>query len=147
MSWHLKERMAELEGEKRKLTGYLEQSPEPPALRLHPSLSEVYRTKICNLSSALQDQAGVMQQRQAAAVSRILSYQPWLLLGYRPGPRSSFDILRKVFPDGTNIPKTNTPVRGCAIRRVAGWMLLPEAIALNALGRLPVPWSSPCHYS
>ena len=31
------------------------QCPEPLALRLHPSLSEVYRTKICNLSSALQD--------------------------------------------------------------------------------------------
>jgi site-specific DNA recombinase len=51
----LKDRMAELEHEKRRLTDYLAQSPEPPALRLHPSLSEVYRRKIFDLSSALQD--------------------------------------------------------------------------------------------
>ena len=51
----MKERMAELENDKRKLDAFLSQSPEPPALRLHPSLSEVYRSKICNLSSALED--------------------------------------------------------------------------------------------
>jgi site-specific DNA recombinase len=51
----MKERMTELENDKRKLDAFLAQSPEPPALRLHPSLSEVYRTKIRNLSSALQD--------------------------------------------------------------------------------------------
>ena len=51
----MKDRMAVLEGEKRKLDAFLALSPEPPALRLHPSLSEVYRTRIRNLSSALQD--------------------------------------------------------------------------------------------
>ncbi|WP_322894155.1 MULTISPECIES: hypothetical protein [unclassified Yoonia] len=51
----MKDRIAELEGEKRKLTAYLAQSPKPTALRLHPSLSEVYRMKIRNLSAALQD--------------------------------------------------------------------------------------------
>ncbi|MEO9629637.1 MAG: recombinase family protein [Sulfitobacter sp.] len=51
----MKKRMAELEGEKQALTTALEQSPEPPALRLHPSLSDHYRSKIRNLSSALQD--------------------------------------------------------------------------------------------
>lgn len=51
----MKERMAELEGQKKTLTSLLEQSPEPPTLRLHPSLSDHYRNKIRNLSSALQD--------------------------------------------------------------------------------------------
>ncbi len=51
----MKDRMAELEGEKRRLDAFLSQNPEPPALRLHPSLSKAYRTKIGNLSSALQD--------------------------------------------------------------------------------------------
>lgn len=44
-----------MEGEKRKLDAFLAQGPAPPALRLHPSLSEAYRSKIRNLSSALQD--------------------------------------------------------------------------------------------
>lgn len=44
-----------MEGENRRLDAFLSQSPEPPALRLHPSLSEVYRSKIHNLSSALRD--------------------------------------------------------------------------------------------
>lgn len=51
----MKDRMADLEGEKRALETYLEQSPEPPALRLHPSLSDLYRTKIRNLASNLRD--------------------------------------------------------------------------------------------
>lgn len=51
----MKDRMAELEGEKRALEAYLRQSPEPPALRMHPSLSDLYRTKIRNLASTLQD--------------------------------------------------------------------------------------------
>ena len=51
----MKGRMAELEAEKHRLSGLVDQSPEPPALRLHPSLSDLYRSKIRNLSSALQD--------------------------------------------------------------------------------------------
>ena len=53
----MKERMAELEREKQTLATTLEQSPESPALRLHPSLSDHYRSKIRKLSSALQDPA------------------------------------------------------------------------------------------
>ena len=51
----MKDRMAELEGEMQKLNAVFNHSPEPPALRLHPSLSELYQTKIRNLASALQD--------------------------------------------------------------------------------------------
>jgi site-specific DNA recombinase len=51
----MKERMAELESEKQTLRTALEQSAEPPALRLHPSLSDHYRSNIRNLSFALQD--------------------------------------------------------------------------------------------
>lgn len=51
----MKARMAELESRKHILLEFLEQSPEPPALRLHPSLSDHYRSKILDLSSALQD--------------------------------------------------------------------------------------------
>ena len=47
--------MERLESEKKALTKLLEQSPEPPALRLHPSLSDLYRTKIRNLASNLRD--------------------------------------------------------------------------------------------
>ncbi|MBU2935166.1 MULTISPECIES: recombinase family protein [Pacificibacter] len=53
----MKDRIAELEREKQSLESLLEQSPEPPTLRLHPSLSQAYQRKIRNLSSALQDPA------------------------------------------------------------------------------------------
>ena len=61
----MKDRMAELEAEKATLQRSLEQSPEPPALRLHPSLSDLYRTKIRNLSSALQDPGLKMEATEA----------------------------------------------------------------------------------
>ena len=61
----MKVRMAELEREKQTLADVLEQSPEPPALRLHPSLSDLYRTKIRNLASALQDPGLKMEATEA----------------------------------------------------------------------------------
>ena len=51
----MKARLAELEHKKQTLSDVLERSSEPPVLRLHPSLADVYRTKVRNLSSALQD--------------------------------------------------------------------------------------------
>ena len=51
----MKDRMAELEGEKQKLNAFFNHSPEPPALRLHPSLSALYRRKVRNLAADLQD--------------------------------------------------------------------------------------------
>jgi len=57
--------MAELESEKQTLTTALEQSAEPPALRLHPSLSDHYRSNIRNLSSALQDPDLKMEATEA----------------------------------------------------------------------------------
>ncbi len=61
----MKDRMAELECEKAALQRALEESLEPPALRLHPSLSDLYRTKIRNLSSALQDPGLKMEATEA----------------------------------------------------------------------------------
>ncbi|MGO4910697.1 zinc ribbon domain-containing protein, partial [Pseudorhodobacter sp. W20_MBD10_FR17] len=42
----MKDRMEQLESEKQTLTRFLATTPEPPALRLHPSLSDLYRTKV-----------------------------------------------------------------------------------------------------
>lgn len=50
----MKAKMDDLEARKAKLTTFLEDSPEPPALRLHPRLSDLYREKIANLSKALR---------------------------------------------------------------------------------------------
>ncbi|AML51829.1 hypothetical protein [Falsihalocynthiibacter arcticus] len=61
----MKERIAEQENEKLSLSSILEQSLEPPTLRLHPSLSTVYQTKIRNLSSALQDPALMTEATEA----------------------------------------------------------------------------------
>ncbi|WP_322890705.1 recombinase family protein [Yoonia sp. 76] len=61
----MKERMTELESEKLKLAMIIDESPEPPALRLHPSLSNLYRTKIRNLASALQDPTLKMEATEA----------------------------------------------------------------------------------
>src|SRR5690606_14984507 len=51
----MKTKMADLEARKAQLTAFLEDTPEPPALRLHPRLSDLYREKIANLSAALQE--------------------------------------------------------------------------------------------
>lgn len=49
----MKEKMAALEGEKSSLARFLATSPEPPALRLHPRMSDLYREKIAELAEAL----------------------------------------------------------------------------------------------
>ena len=49
----MKEKMAALEAEKAALTARLAEQPEPPALRLHPRLSDLYRKKIADLAEAL----------------------------------------------------------------------------------------------
>ncbi|WP_229726022.1 recombinase family protein [Frigidibacter albus] len=53
----MKAKMAELEATKAQLTASLAASPEPPALRLHPSLTGLYQQKIADLSAALSDPA------------------------------------------------------------------------------------------
>ena len=52
---NMKDRLATLNSEKASLSSLLEQTPEPPALRLHPSLSDLYRSKIGKLSEALNE--------------------------------------------------------------------------------------------
>nr|WP_281348989.1 zinc ribbon domain-containing protein [Paracoccus limosus] len=51
----MKAKMADSESRKAQLTAFIEDTPEPPALRLHPRLSDLYREKIANLSQALQE--------------------------------------------------------------------------------------------
>ena len=52
----MKDRLATLESEKASLSSLLDQPPEPPpALRLHPSLSDLYRSKIGKLSDSLNE--------------------------------------------------------------------------------------------
>ncbi|WP_380711138.1 zinc ribbon domain-containing protein, partial [Sinirhodobacter huangdaonensis] len=48
----MKAKMADLESTEAKLTAFLEDRPEPPALRLHPRLSDLYREKIADLANA-----------------------------------------------------------------------------------------------
>ncbi|MDB6454145.1 hypothetical protein [Falsirhodobacter sp. 20TX0035] len=50
----MKAKMAELEARKVELTQPLAETPEPPALRLHPSLGVRYPSEIARLSEALQ---------------------------------------------------------------------------------------------
>ena len=61
----MKGSMVELDAEKQRLARLLDQSPEPPALRLHPSLCDLYRSKIRNLSSARQDPGLKMEATEA----------------------------------------------------------------------------------
>ena len=61
----MKDRMVELEAEKATLQRSLEHSPEPLTLRLHPSLSDLYRSKIRNLASALQEPGLKMEATEA----------------------------------------------------------------------------------
>ncbi len=51
----MKAKMEELEARKASLATTLAETPEPPALRLHPRLTDLYREKIDNLVSALSD--------------------------------------------------------------------------------------------
>lgn len=49
----MKEKMAGLERERAELAARLADQPEPPALRLHPRMSDLYREKIADLAVAL----------------------------------------------------------------------------------------------
>lgn len=53
----MKEKMAGLEREKTDLSARLADQPEPPALRLHPRMSDLYRAKIADLATALNEPA------------------------------------------------------------------------------------------
>ncbi|RGP35143.1 recombinase family protein [Pseudotabrizicola alkalilacus] len=49
----MKEKMSALEQEKAELKAFLADRPAPPALRLHPRMSDLYREKITDLAAAL----------------------------------------------------------------------------------------------
>lgn len=57
--------MQELETTKNRLLDDLIENPEPPALRLHPSLTDLYREKIADLAAALSDPAVRLQAIEA----------------------------------------------------------------------------------
>ncbi|WP_298860686.1 zinc ribbon domain-containing protein [uncultured Sulfitobacter sp.] len=61
----MKGRMAELEAGKFLLTDFLSQSPEPPAFRLPPSLTDLYQFKIRKPSSALRNPAIKIEATEA----------------------------------------------------------------------------------
>ena len=63
----MKAKMAALESRKAELATFLEDTPEPPALRLHPRLSDLYREKIANLSKVLQEPG---MKREATQILR-----------------------------------------------------------------------------
>ena len=65
----MKAKMAALESRKAELATFLEDTPEPPALRLHPRLSHLYREKIANLSKVLQEPG---MKREATQILRSL---------------------------------------------------------------------------
>ncbi|WP_415639398.1 recombinase family protein, partial [Paracoccus nototheniae] len=64
----MKAKMAMLEARKAELSAQLAATPEPPALRLHPSLWERYRTQIEGLAEALQQPSTKREATTAAAV-------------------------------------------------------------------------------
>ncbi|KIC14341.1 hypothetical protein RA20_20910, partial [Leisingera sp. ANG-Vp] len=67
----MKDKMSELEGEKARLEAVIADNPEPPALRLHPSLSARYRELIEDLASALN--APEVRREAAASLRALIS--------------------------------------------------------------------------
>ena len=67
----MKAKMSELEAEQSRLQSMLEESPEPPALRLHPSLSARYRELIEDLARALN--APEIKREAAEALRGLIS--------------------------------------------------------------------------
>ncbi|KID07493.1 recombinase family protein, partial [Leisingera sp. ANG1] len=67
----MKDKMAELEGEKARLEAVIADNPEPPALRLHPSLSSRYRELIEDLAGALN--APEVRREATAALRALIS--------------------------------------------------------------------------
>ena len=61
----MKTRMEELKLEKARLSSQLADTPEPPALRLHPRLTDCYTQKISNLSAALSDPSVKLEATEA----------------------------------------------------------------------------------
>ncbi|WP_116087220.1 recombinase family protein [Tropicimonas sp. IMCC34011] len=61
----MKEKMAGLEDRKRSLATQVAEAPEPPVLRMHPSLGDLYRQKIDDLVNALSDPAVRVQAAEA----------------------------------------------------------------------------------
>ena len=67
----MKEKMSELEGEKTRLKAVIANNPEPPALRLHPSLSTRYRALIEDLVGALN--APEVKREATASLRALIS--------------------------------------------------------------------------
>jgi site-specific DNA recombinase len=61
----MKAKMGDLEAAKKRLQEQLAENPEPPALRLHPSLTELYQEKIADFAAALSDPAVKLQAMES----------------------------------------------------------------------------------
>ncbi|MBQ4827643.1 hypothetical protein J4729_24455 [Leisingera sp. HS039] len=66
--------MSELEREKARLEAVIADNPEPPALRLHPSLSSRYRERVSRLIRTLGSTEGMEEAKESlrALVERIV---------------------------------------------------------------------------
>ncbi len=67
----LKAKMSELEAEKARLEAIIKESPEPPALRLHPSLSQRYREMVEDLARSLN--APEVRREATASLRALIS--------------------------------------------------------------------------
>lgn len=67
----MKAKMEELEDRKRHLEACVAEEPEPAILRMHPSLTTLYRQKIGDLASALSDPA--VRVQAAGAMRGLIS--------------------------------------------------------------------------
>ena len=67
----MKDKMSELEGEKARLEAVIADNPEPPALRLHPSLSARYRELIEDLAGSLN--APEVRREATASLRALIS--------------------------------------------------------------------------
>ncbi|MFW8636116.1 recombinase family protein [Cribrihabitans pelagius] len=67
----MKAKMSELEAEKARLDAIIKESPEPPALRLHPSLSQRYREMVEDLARSLN--APEVKREATASLRALIS--------------------------------------------------------------------------
>ncbi|WP_027245688.1 recombinase family protein [Leisingera daeponensis] len=79
----MKDKMSELEGEKARLAAVIADNPEPPALRLHPSLSARYRELIEDLAVSLN--APEVRREATASLRALISEVRMVPDGAAPG--------------------------------------------------------------
>jgi hypothetical protein len=134
----MKARMAELEAEKAALEERLAAAPDAPVVRLHPNLAQVYRDKVADLETALED-----PQIKDEAMEIIRSLIERITLTPREdgtlevllyGERARILQFCEAGQRNDQRPGRGGPGRGLSV--VAG--------ARNHLCRTLMPWPQPC---